>query len=577
MSIPRSEYPRPQLVRNEWINLNGEWEYEFDFGTSGRARGLAKAQSLDGRITLPFCPESSLSGVGYTDFIPAIWYRREVVLPDGWAGNRVFLRFQAADYTTEVWVNGVSVGRHEGGYSSFGFDVTSALRDYTNVIVVCCEDDVRGGLQARGKQSDQYDSYACLYTRTTGIWQTVWLEAVPNTFISRLKTTPNLESENVSIEVKLDGPSLGFAVEARALLDGVEVGKTCSRVSSGTAVLVVPIDPESVKVWEPGSPVLYDLDVSLVDGDRKIDRVSSYFGLRSIDISGPAILLNGKPMFQRLVLDQGFYPDGIYTASSDDALRGDIELSQAMGFNGARLHQKVFEERFLYWADKLGYVVWGEMPDWGMNFNSSEAILRFTREWMEVIQRDYNHPSIVGWCPFNETATTVPFPNVLQPIYHLTKQYDSTRPVLDTSGYLHTGLTDVYDCHDYDQDPVTLAERFVPFAETGVPPKYFPLEAPYMGQPYFISEYGGIWWNPGQDEEKSWGYGGRPTSEEEFIARYKGLTDILLDHPRMCGFCYTQLTNVEQEVNGLYTYDRKAKFDPAIFKAINSRKAAIEK
>jgi hypothetical protein len=288
------------------------------------------------------------------------------------------------------------------------------------------------------------------------------------------------------------------------------------------------------------------------------------------------LLLNAKPVFQRLILDQGFYPDGLYTAPTDAELRGDIERSQAMCFNGARLHQKVFEERFLYWADKLGYLVWGEMADWGLDLFRPETLDRFLTEWRTIVARDYNHPAIVGWCPFNERGSDGRT-GVVNQVYHITKQLDSTRPVLDTSGYLHDGDTDVYDSHDYDQNPETFTERHAAFANGGEPFINNPgRDAAYQGQPYFVSEYGGIWWNPDQQDEKAWGYGDRPKNLEEFFARFKGLTEALLQHPRMCGLCYTQLTDVEQEVNGLYTYDRKTKFDAAIIKAIMSQPAAVE-
>ncbi len=576
MPIPRPEYPRPQLARKDWINLNGEWQFAFDFGKSGRQRGL-QASEMDGRITVPFCPESKLSAVGYTDFMPAVWYRRTFHLPDNWGGRRVLLHFGAVDYDAQVWVNGESIGVHRGGYSSFAFEITKALRPGENAVGVCAEDDVRSGLQPSGKQCPLYHSQGCHYTRTTGIWQTVWLECVPRVYISGVRITPDLENGRVRIVASIDGEPDGLKLSADAVLDGSAVGSDCVKVAGGLAQLTVTIDPNNIRAWEPGSPVLYDLKLTLSEENNTLDQVESYFGLRSLGWRGSALLLNGRPFFQRLILDQGFYPDGIYTAPTDDELRGDIERSMAMGFNGARLHQKVFEERFLYWADKLGYIVWGEAGNWGVDHGSGEARENFTAEWMEIIGRDYNHPAIVGWCPFNETYPASN-DNMLRNVVRMTKLFDPTRPIIDTSGYIHTDCTQVYDVHDYDQDPVTLAERYAPFASGGSPFVNFPdREARYRGQPYFVSEYGGIWWNPGQSDEQSWGYGDRPKSEEEFIERYRGLTQVLLDHPKMCGFCYTQLTDVEQEVNGLYTYDRGPKFDPAVIRAITAQPAAIER
>jgi beta-galactosidase/beta-glucuronidase len=256
-------------------------------------------------------------------------------------------------------------------------------------------------------------------------------------------------------------------------------------------------------------------------------------------------------------------------------LRRDIELSMAMGFNGARLHQKVFEPRFLYWADRMGYLTWGEYANWGLDYSDPSALERVLTEWIEVLERDFNHPSIVGWCPFNETEPTQN-PELLRMTYRVTKAIDITRPVIDTSGYIHVE-TDIYDCHNYEQDPRKFAAAFESFKHTdSVYRNFVKYDAAYRGQPYFCSEFGGIWWNPGQMDTKSWGYGDRPKTEQQFIKRYTGLVEALLSHPNMFAFCYTQLTDVEQEVNGLYTYDRRPKFNPEILHKINAQRAAIE-
>jgi beta-galactosidase/beta-glucuronidase len=577
MATPRPEYPRPQWARERWQTLNGTWRFLRDPGRSGRDRGLPGTEPLHhGEIHVPFCPESALSGIGVTDFLPCIWYQRHFSVPEKWAGERILLHFGAVDYDAEVWVNGTSVGTHRGGFSPFTLEITDALQTGANILTVCAEDDVRSPLQPGGKQSPWYASRGCHYTRTTGIWQTVWLEPVPRTYLGRPRITPDLENGCFHVEAPVQGDvKRNLTVRVVASLDGAPMGEASARVSAGTARLTVPV--AEVRPWGPGSPTLYDLAVSLHDGDAELDRGQSYGGLRSLGWDGPALLLNGMPVFQRLILDQGFYPDGIFTAPSDDELRRDIERAQAMGFNGARLHQKVFEERFLYWADKLGYLVWGEMASWGLDLANPAALERFQTEWLQILGRDYSHPSIVGWCPFNET-NRAQNPEVLRQIYRVTKALDATRPVIDASGYVHVE-TDIYDVHDYDQNPETFAARY---AET------LPLsgeiyehckgyaDIAIAGRPYFISEYGGIWWNPGQVDDKAWGYGNRPRSEEEFLARLRGLTDVLLDHPGMCAFCYTQLTDVEQEVNGLYTYDRHPKFDPETIKAIIGRKAAVE-
>jgi beta-galactosidase/beta-glucuronidase len=553
--------------------LNGEWEFEQDSGCAGESRGLPSGRKLEGRILVPFCPESELSGVGNTDFMSAVWYRRTFHVPDGWESRRVWLHFGAVDYEATVWLNGGVLGSHRGGCSPFTFDVTEHLRAGENDLVVRAVDDVRNPLQPVGKQSERPESFGCHYTRTTGIWQTVWLEAVSAAHLQRARLWPDPSGGRLLAQVWTAGAVSGLSVKAIARLGSEEVGAGWALAHSGVGALV--IDLGEVRTWSPEDPTLYDLELTLADGAEVVDRVASYFGLRSIELRGPAIHLNGRPVFQRLVLDQGYYADGVYTAPSDEALKRDIELAKAMGFNGARLHQKVFEPRFLYWADRLGYLAWGEYPSWGLDVTRAAALGAMLPEWLDVVERDSNHPAVVGWCPFNETPSDQR-PEVINGVYRATKAVDPTRPVIDTSGYVHV-QTDVDDSHSYEQDPGQFAARLRPFAEGGAPPHRSEHDAPHRGQPYFVSEYGGIWWNPGQTDERSWGYGDRPQSEEEFLRRHRELTEALLFHPRVCGFCYTQLYDVEQEVNGLHTYDRRPKFDPAAIRRINQQRAAVER
>ena len=576
MDVPRPEYPRPQLVRREWLNLNGVWGFCFDPGLSGVARGLPGTESLPGEIVVPFCPESQLSGIGDLDFHPGVWYRRTFRLPEDWAGGRVLLHLGAVDHDAYLWVNGQQAGSHRGGYTPITLDITPWLRRGENALTVHAQDDTRSPLVAAGKQCPDYHSRRCHYTRTTGIWQTVWLECVPQTYVADLRLTPNLEAGQVTIEVTVGGrPSRG-TLGARALLGGETVGQAEARFVGQRAAVTLSLDV--VQAWSPASPTLYDLQLTLTTLEGGRDAVESYFGLRSLALSERAMLLNGQPLFQRLVLEQGFYPQGIYTAPSDEDLRNDIVISQALGFNGARLHQKVFEPRFLYWADRMGYLVWGEFPSWGLDLSRPEVLGVVLPQWLEALHRDVNHPAIVSWCPLNETQRDQD-PETVRAIYRLTKALDPTRPVIDTSGYQHVE-TDVYDVHSYEQDPAAFAALFAGLAQGAEPFRNRPdLDAPYAGQPYFVSEYGGIWWNPGQRDETGWGYGGtqgRPKTEAEFLARYRALTETLLHHPRICALCYTQLYDVEQEVNGLYTYDRRNKFEPHLIRQINSQKASIE-
>ncbi len=578
MQVPRPEYPRPQMVRPEWLNLNGPWQFELDPGRSGRERGLIERERLAGEILVPFCPESSLSGVGYRDFMPAVVYRRTFAVPPAWEDKRILLHFGAVDYDARVYVNGRQAGFHRGGYTPFTLDVTAHLRPGENCLVVYVEDDTRSGLQPRGKQSDRYESYACLYTRTTGIWQTVWLEPVPETYIASVQLTPLLHQGAVLVQARFDGDAADYWLRVRAFAEGELVGEAQSLCDGAWGHCLVQLT--DVRPWSPADPFLYDLDIELHCDDDVVDRVQSYFGLRAVSLSAGALLFNGRPLFMRLVLDQGYYPDGVYTAPSDEALQRDIRLALKLGFNGARLHQKVFEPRFLYWADRLGYLVWGEFPSWGLDHSHPAALERVLAEWPAVLARDYSHPSIIGWCPFNETPADQN-PELLRTVYRLTKALDPTRPCIDTSGYVHVE-TDMWDVHDYAHDigPEAFVARYAAFAAGGEPWRNRPEKEPeWQGQPYWVSEYGGIWWNPGQADEKGWGYGARPKTVDEFLARYQLLTEALLRNPRICGFCYTQLYDIEQEVNGLYYYDRRPKFSDeimALIRKINAQQAAVE-
>ena len=576
-SLPRPEYPRPDFTRSRWLNLNGQWDFAFDLSDSGEERGLPQGEGFDRKILVPFAPESQLSGIGYPDFVAAAWYKRQISIPADWQGQRIKLNFEAADYETTVWINGQKVGTHRGGYTPFSFDLTDFCQQQENVLVVRCRDDVRSGRQPAGKQSERYNSYGCMYRRTTGIWQTVWLEPVPAIRIEKYRVYPDLDNGQAILQVYLnEEPATGFLT--LVVSEGQKTIFKETRPASRLTAFVVRL--KNPKLWNIRHPYLYDftLELTAAASGPAVDHVQGYFGLREIEARGEKIYFNNKPLFMRLVLDQGFYPDGIYTAPSDEALRHDIEISLAAGFDGARLHQRVFERRFLYWADRLGYIVWGEFADWGLDLSRPEALITFQSEWLEAVERDFNHPAIIGWCPFNERWGDN-YPGVMESIFHLTKALDPTRLMIDASGGYHLVRPDVYDSHNYEQNAAKFKEAYGGLLLT--PPKVFvngnrERHVPYRGQPYFVSEYGGIWWNPGQQDEKAWGYGDRPGSPEEFLERYKALTEALLFNQKVAGFCYTQLYDIEQEVNGLYTFDRQPKFDPAFFFKVNQQKAAIE-
>jgi len=591
--MPRPEYPRPQFVRQNWLCLNGEWQFEIDQGDSGLERGLLQRELAD-RILVPFCPESVLSGIGNTDFLNAVWYRRVVTIPAEWARQRVLLHFQAVDHDATVWVNGQELGRHRGGFTPFSVELPADVIGQEVTIVVRAR-DYNHIPQARGKQSQAYGNFECVYTRTTGIWQTVWLEPVPGVALRRPRLTPDVANSLIRLVQPLSGQRAGLRLQASLRdRDGMICTVKCVTGWDLSPQLDLPIPAERRHLWSPEDPYLYDLEIQLLDGETVIDGISSYAGLRSIAIDGKAITLNSKRVFQRLVLDQGYYPDGIMTAPSDEALIRDIELSMTAGFNGARLHQKVFEERFLYHADRMGYLVWGEFADWGcggygaMTDHQKPGASHIT-QWLEALERDYSHPSIIGWCPLNETYQPITdqitqLDDVTRAMFLATKAFDATRPVIDASGYSHRVLeADAYDSHDYEQDPVAFAAKHAHVAE-GKPfineHQGRAISLPYRQQPYMVSEFGGIWWNaerePG-DRTTSWGYGAAPQSIDEFYYRFEGMCKALLDDPTMFGYCYTQLTDVFQEQNGIYTFDRRPKFDLERLCALQERSAAIEK
>jgi beta-galactosidase/beta-glucuronidase len=628
MTVLRPEYPRPQFVRKDWLNLNtpvfftgGDnktlqvsdtiWQFEIDPGDSGLERGLLE-RPLRGSIRVPFCPESQLSGVEHTDFMKAVWYRRSVEIPAAWQGRHVLLHFQAVDYDATIWVNGVEVGRHRGGYTPFTCDLSAVAQPGAPATIVIRARDYNADLHwpmPSGKQSRDYHNSGCMYTRTTGIWQTVWMEPVAEVHFLRPRITPDVGAGSprpyacFRLELPISRNKPGYSVRA-TLSDQDDLISKAEITADGNLVpqmdLIIPAD--RVHLWEPDRPYLYDLILELVDeSDVVVDRLTCYAGLRSVTLDGNRVLINGKPVFQRLVLDQGFYPDGIYTAPSDEALQADIQLSMAAGFNGARLHQKVFEERFLYHADRLGYLVWGEFPDWGCGGigaspEHQQPTATYITQWLEAIQRDYSHPAIIGWCPLNETwqaltdrITTLD--DITRGMFLATKALDPTRPVLDSSGYSHrVPEADIYDSHDYEQDPVKFkathdgsaqGQPFENLLGSGRPGAQR-MSLPYHGQPYFVSEFGGIWWNPDAkpgdvlNTDDSWGYGNRPRNLEEFYTRFEGLCNALLDNPGMFGYCYTQLTDVFQEQNGIYCFDRRSKFDIARIRQIQSRPAVYE-
>ncbi|MBC6994246.1 glycoside hydrolase family 2 TIM barrel-domain containing protein [Neolewinella lacunae] len=595
-AMPRPEHPKPQFERAKWLNLNGAWDFRIDYSNTGEERNfVGDAAAYDRRITVPFPPESRLSGVEHLDFMDAVWYRRQFSVPAGWRQDRVILHFGAVDYLAKVWVNGQHIGNHYGGSASFELDVTDQLRDGVNDLVVKAEDDVRSRVQPAGKQSLNFGNTGCCkYTRTTGIWQTVWLEARPASYLESARVVPDLDNERFTVRPVFRQLPAGFRFQTTVFdAAGREVLRQTDQANSHLVQQLPLVQP---RTWSPADPYLYDLRFALLDpSGRVVDEVKSYAGMRKIHQVGNRIFLNNEPIFLRFVLDQGYYPDGVWTAPSDAALKKDIELALSVGFNGARLHEKVFEERFHYWADKLGYLTWAEFPDWGIDrsYNAPEALLNVQREWRETIQRDWNHPSIIAWTPLNEVHSPKQglenYDRAVREIYDLTRALDPTRPINTTSGFLHI-KTDIWTVHDYSQNAKTFRENYAQLPDSAYYVNWdwynqgdtlAGYQTKYDGTlPYVMDEYGGTFWLPeyassairGGGRAK-WGYGKTASAVEDKIAE---LTKVLTDHPLIAGFTYTQLTDVHQEVNGIFTFDRKPKFNPQRLRAIFGAPAAYE-
>ena len=571
---PRPEYPRPQFERAEWVNLNGTWSYSFDFGRTGAQKGWSKATSFDGKITVPFCPESSLSGVKHTDFINSIWYQRTLNIPAAWDGKQVMLNFGAVDYEAHVFIDGQLVRLHNGTGSSFSCDITKYVQPgHSHNLVVQVNDNLRDGKQPGGKQCFDLNSGGCMYTRVTGIWQTVWMEAVDKEGLKSVFATPDIDQKQLVIRPQFYAENAANKLVV-TLYDGNKAVAKTSVTCGDNSVVVLPV--KNMKLWSPESPFLYGLKYQVVKNGKIIDEVNSYAGMRKVHLAGGYFYLNNKPYYQRLVLDQGYYPDGIWTAPTAEALKKDIEMSKAVGFNGARLHQKSFEERYYYWADKLGYLTWGESASWGLNVNNEEACRNFISEWAELVERDRNHPSLVTWTPLNETWSannSGVYTRFVQNLYDMTKALDGTRPVNDASGDSHI-KTDIWSVHNYERQPDKIIKDFT--FEHGKEP-YRNMRgdnwrwlAKYEGQPYMLDEWGGLAYILPEKRhgDNAWGYGGAIDNVEDFYTILRKEVEAIKACKHITGFCYTQITDVEQEQNGIYNYDRTSKFDTKRIKEI---------
>lgn len=599
-SIPRPEYPRPQFVRADWLNLNGYCQFEADPGDSGIDRG-PRERDLEGRILVPFAPESHASEIETVDFLHAIWSRWTLQIPAEWAGRNVLLHFGAVDHDATVWANGIEVVRHRRGFSSFTASLVGIAVAGDQVTIVVRSGDSASPPQARGKQSTWYGNTDCSYASTTGPWQTMWLETVPPAHIAALNIAPQRADSSFLVAADVTYLADGLRLEAILADECGEVASASVKAGDHAPRIALRVSANRGQLWCPEDPHPYDLRVRLRSDDGVVGDAESYAGLRSVAISGNRNLRNGKPVIPRSLLDQGYWPDSLMTAPDDAALRRNIELSMVAGFNGTRLHLEVFEDRFPYYADRLGSLVWGEFGDWGVSGNEPEGCNQepnasFIAQWREVVTRDRNHPSIIGWCPLSETQQVLhgrvtQLDSVTAGMYLATKASNPTRPVIDASGYSHRVRgADVCDSHSYEQNP----ERFraqQAVLRDGRPHVNdqggIPISYPYSGQPSVVSEYWGIWWNAERlaeeqhsaddpNRDTSWGYGQRVDSLEAWHERFEGLARVLLDDAGMFGYCCAQLTDMLHEENGLYDFYRRENFDIERLRAVQIAPAAYE-
>jgi beta-galactosidase/beta-glucuronidase len=567
-------HPRPQLQRSQWTSLNGTWKFNYD--DEGRFARPSDVSIWKQRIEVPFAPESIRSGIYDTGFHPNCWYEREFeLLPDN---NRVLLHFGAVDYRTRVWVNGQFMIDHEGGHTPFSMDITSVLRpDGQQTVTVWAEDDPHDLAKPRGKQDWQREPHSIWYPRTSGIWQTVWLERVPETYIARLKWTPHFERWEIGFEGFVAGKlQKEMQLKVRLTVGNQLLVNDTYEVLNGEIHRRIALSDPGIDdyrnelLWSPEKPTLIDAEIQLWCQGQLVDEVESYTAMRTVSIQRDRFMLNGQPYYLRLVLDQGYWEDTLMTAPSDEALRRDVELAKQMGFNGVRKHQKIEDPRFLYWADVLGLMVWEEMPS-AYRF-TPKAVERLTKEWTEVIERDASHPCIVVWVPFNESwgvpdlTATPAHQHCVQALYHLTKTLDSTRPVIGNDGWESTA-TDILAIHDYDTKPLSLAKRYGSevklsdlFDRQRPGGRVLTLDGyPHQGQPIMLTEFGGIAYTKPEEFAHTWGYA-RSGNVSEFQLQYTALLQTVNKVEMFSGFCYTQLTDTFQEANGLLYIDRTPKF-----------------
>ncbi len=586
--IAAAGHPRPQLVRDpDWTDLSGPWGFAYDDADAGRTgRWQHSAEPFDRTITVPYPPESELSGIHDTGFHPVVWYRRETSAALPADGRRLMLHFGAVDYHATVWVNGQFVGAHEGGHVGFSLDITDALdASGAQVITVRAEDRPQDSTQPRGKQDWEAEPHVIWYHRTTGIWQPVWLEEVPALRIETLQWTPDLPSGRVRCEIRLNTwPSAPHRAEVELRLGAEVLAAQNARIAGRELHLDIAVpalrhgqDLQRL-LWTPENPHLVDATIHLTDlEDTPVDQVSSYLGLRSIGTGDGRFLLNAKPYFLSFALAQGYWPQS-HLAAPAEALRREVELAKELGLNGIRVHQKLEDPRFLYWCDRLGLLVWADMPS-AYEYGTTTAH-RIVAEWTAAIERDRSHPSVMAWVPLNESwgvpnlAERAEQRNFATGLYHLTKALDPSRPAISNDGWEITA-GDFWGIHDYHQDPDVLRRRYAhdplrrgELRELWPNLKRLLLDNPrYTGQPVMLTEFGGATFVPAEGE--NWYGYGTVGSEDEYAEMLGGLIDACVESG-LAGYCFTQLTDTEQETNGLLTDDRRPKLPMERMRAILS-------
>lgn len=589
----RNEYPRPQFVRKHWQNLNGEWQFDFDDRDAGlKEKWYEPGKKLGKKINVPFVYQSKLSGIGDRTPHNIVWYKRQIETERVEDDERLILHFGAADYSSAVFVNGKCVAVHEGGNMPFSADITPYLESAVQTIAVRVEDPHDDEEIPRGKQFWKEQSEGIWYTNSTGIWQTVWMEKISSKHIKNIKFTPLFDEGKIGITCEGENLEEGDVLSYEITYKGEYTAG--GQIIWNSSVLEWDVDLIQRKIfhtnfhdegrtWTPEHPNLYDVKLKLKDCFGKCsDEVETYFGFRKVHIENGMVYLNNKPYYQKLVLDQGYWPDGLLTAPSDEAFRHDIALAKEMGFNGCRKHQKMEDPRFLYWADHMGFIVWGECAS--APFYSEKAVRRLANEWTETIERDYNHPCILVWVPLNE-SWGVPMihrdrmqQHFSQMMYHYLHAVDNTRLVVSNDGWEATE-TDICAIHNYMHGQKAEKEKYACYKEA-LSTRENLLRSPStawdiyadgfsnQGEPILLTEFGGIGFDV--SGENGWGYTS-VENEDDYLEDYGRIMDAVLASEGLWGFCYTQLYDVEQEINGILTYDRKPKCDLKKIREINGR------